>query len=101
MNWWKRWRLKRRIRKWVRYHSFLWVRYSRWYVGITNSPRLRKAQHANANGKKPRHWMVWDAGSCKNALAIERYFGAYGCGMKGGKVKGNAKRNSRFVYVYK
>lgn len=97
----KKWRIKREIRKWARKHSFLWINYSKWYVGITSNPNLRKAQHRSGKWFKPRYWQAWNAGSLGKARSIEKAFGELGIGMQGGKVLGNVRKSTVWVYVYK
>jgi len=91
----------RAIKNWVKDHSFLWVDYSNWYVGITGDPSGRKSRHNSDNLFNVGSWKSWDAESYSNARAIEKYFGGDGKGMYGGIVKGGANRRSKYVYVYK
>ena len=96
-----RYRIKRKIKRWVRAKSLFWIRYSKWYVGITNNPNLRLSQHRTGKLRKPRFFMAWDAESLFNARTIEKHFGQLGKGMKGGKALGNVRKTTHWVYVYK
>jgi hypothetical protein len=96
-----RYRIRRHIKRWLRTNSFGWVRYAKWYVGITNNPNLRLSQHKTGKWRKPRFFKAWDAASLLNARTIEKHFGQLGKGMAGGKVLGNVRKTTRWIYVYK
>ena len=93
--------IKWAISKWVSKHSFLFVHYPNWYVGITGNINHRKSNHNSNKIFSVSHWKAWDAGSYTNARSIEKFFGGNGKGMSGGIVKGGANWRSRYVYVYK
>jgi len=79
--------------------SFLYVDYSNWYIGITNDPSVRKAQHEYQKQLTAMHFQWWEAGSKDNALEIEEYF--QDAGMQDKKGAGGAKKNSTMVYIFK
>ncbi|TFH03171.1 MAG: hypothetical protein E4G77_01035 [Nitrosopumilus sp.] len=54
--------------------------YVLWTVGITDTPKIRKDQHAN-EGKDVRHWKDWSTVSEKDGRDIEERF--LDKGMKG------------------
>jgi len=47
--------------------------YVLWTVGITDTPKIRKDQHAN-EGKDVKHWKDWSTVSEKDGRDIEELF---------------------------
>ena len=87
-----------KIKRWMLKNSTAWVKYSNWYIGITNNPTARASAHRSANGHL-YFWKEYDAKSRRIAEAIETHF--HKKGMKEKDLKGGAKDDSRYIYVYK
>ncbi len=87
-----------KIERWVEKHSTAWVVYGNWYIGITNNPNARASAHKSANGHL-YFWNEYDARSRRIAEAIETRF--HNKGMKERDLKGGARDDSRYVYVFK
>jgi hypothetical protein len=68
--------------------------YVLWTVGITDTPKIRKDQHAN-EGKNVKHWKDWSTVSEKDGRDIEEHF--LDKGMKGDT--GN-DGSVRYVYIF-
>ena len=79
--------------------SFLYSMYKNWYIGITNDPAIRKAQHEYQKELTAMHFQWWEADSLDNALEIERHF--HDLKMQDKHGAGGAKKNSTMVYVFK
>jgi predicted GIY-YIG superfamily endonuclease len=88
----------REFEKWALKNSTGWIVYSNWYVGITNNPNARKSAHNSANGHL-YFWLEQNARSRRIAEAIETYF--HNKGMKEKDLKGGAKDDSKYIYIYK
>jgi hypothetical protein len=91
--------IKREIKAWVKHFSFLGVDYGRWYIGVTNNPKVRINAHRCKIKDEPYMWYAWYAYSKVNALAIERYF--HELGMLETSHPGGPAENTRYVYVFK
>lgn len=87
-----------KIKRWTLKKSVGWVVYEKWYIGITNNPNARATTHKSANGHL-YFWKEYNAKSRRIAEAIETYF--HKKGMKEKDLKGGAREDSRFIYVYK
>ena len=85
------------IERWVAENSTGRVVCENWYVGITNYPYARASAHQLADGQL-KFWKVYDAKSRRIAEAIETFF--HDKKMQGKDVKGGAKDDSRYIYVY-
>ncbi|HAT76217.1 MAG TPA: hypothetical protein DCS19_05075 [Flavobacterium sp.] len=89
-----------RIINWVKKNTIIEpADYSRWYVGVTNNPKVRKQGHKSKFGKEPYCFNPFYARTKNIALEIETYF--HQKGMKEKDLKGNVKENSWYVYVFK
>jgi len=69
-----------------------------WYVGITNDTDRRKAQH-KINNLGLKYWKTFEAENMEKANEVEAYFSKKGTINR--PSKNGAKRNSKFVYVFK
>lgn len=92
-------KIKKQIEKYVKENSNFFVDYSRWYIGVTNNPEIRKNQHKSLNNKEPNFWKHWYCYSKENALEIEKYF--HKKGMLETSKTGGVAEDSKYVYVYK
>lgn len=70
------------------------ITYSLWYIGVTDNPDERKAQHAN-EGSNVSLWQQWKTNSEQDGRDIEKYF--LDLGMKGGQGGGG---RAGYVYVF-
>ena len=70
-----------------------------WYVGITNNPMRREAEHKRAYGFNVRYYAVFYAHTKKIASQVEDYFAKKGTTNFPGS--SGAVEDSRWVYVFK
>lgn len=89
----------KQIEAYVKQNSTIYVNYSRWYIGVTNNPEIRKSQHKSLNNEEPYAWKHWYCYSKENALDIEKYF--HQKGMLETDKTGGVADDSKYVYVYK
>jgi len=76
------------------------IRYTNWYIGITNDATRRKTQHIKSKKLTDLvYFKHWDAESKEQAAIIERYF--QDKGMLDKKGTGGANDYSKYVYVFK
>jgi hypothetical protein len=68
--------------------------YNLWYIGITDDPERRKAEH-DAAGDNTKHWKCWKADTEAIARNVEKYF--IDKGMKGGTGGGE---HPTYVYIF-
>ena len=90
---------KTEIEKWVNSHSVGGSVYSKWYCGITNNPNIRKASHKYNIGIDPYFFNSWCMQSFRLSKALETSF--HNAGMLDKDLRGGAKENSWYIYVYK
>ena len=93
-----------KIEKWVSDYSIFGTNYGKWYVGVTNDPKIRRAAHNHVNkadllASSTFAWSVYDTGSVDLACAIETHF--HEKGMLDKDSKGGIKSSTKYVYVYK
>jgi predicted GIY-YIG superfamily endonuclease len=79
--------------------SDFYVRYSNWYIGITNNVKIRKAQHQKNKNIAALHFKAWNTDTKKNAIEIEKHFHALG--MRDKASIGGAKDSTTYVYIFK
>jgi len=79
--------------------SFIYAVYRNWYIGVTNNPNVRKAQHENQKQLTALHFQFWEADTKENALEVELYFHELGMLDKHGQ--GGIRNSSTVVYVFK
>ena len=96
--------IKGRIEKWIEQNSFLTKSYGNWYVGVTNSPDVRRRAHnyinnKNWGGSQTFAWVHFNAGSMTVACEIEKYF--HDKGLLDKDTKGGVRKTTTYVYVYK
>lgn len=89
----------RKIEYWVKKNSTISVVYGNWYVGVTNTPHIRKGQHKIKIETEPYFWQEYNARTKEIALAIESRF--HRKGMKESHKTGGVRAESKYVYVYK
>lgn len=82
----------------IRKNSFIYADNSRWYVGITNDIKRRKAEHLTENPFLSC-FASYYAGSMKIAAEIEAHFTQKGTLNASGSR--GATKESKWVYVYK
>jgi len=79
--------------------SFLISSYSNWYIGVSNNPLVRKAQHEYTKQLTAMHFQYWELDCKEDALEVEEYF--HDLGMADKKGAGGVRRNTTTVYVFK
>jgi hypothetical protein len=81
----------------IKENSYLQGNNHRWYVGITNDVKRRKAEHEAR--ETIHHFASYYAYTAKIASEIEDYFSRKGTANNVGSR--GANENSRWVYVFK
>ena len=100
MNGYKNGAIKRSIEKWIKENSTFFVMYENWYCGITKYPDdTRLKQHINKKNIEGLFFNIWETDSVEDANEIEVYFSDKG--TINSPSKAGAKKNSKYVYVYK
>ena len=94
---WKKRRVRRALRRFLRKHSLLRVRYRNWYVGVTNDFDRRMQAHTRQRGRTIQVHKAWKLRRAEDAAAVEKNF--LDRGMRG--AGGGWAADSRWVYVYK
>ena len=75
-------------------HPPLSQKYPSWYIGITDDPDERKADH-KSKGVDVSYWRSWPADSESIARRVERHF--LDLGMRGDTGGG---KTPKYVYIY-
>lgn len=88
-----------KILEWVKSNSTFFSDNSRWYCGITNNPNIRKAQHEATIKESPYFFKCWCVKSVRIAKALETSM--HNKGMLDKDIKGGARLNSWYIYVFK
>lgn len=71
---------------------------NKWYCGITNIEKRRKAEHLSKRGEVS-FWKCIDAGSTKKANEVEKYFSEKG--TLNAPHRNGAISTSRYVCIFK
>ena len=79
--------------------SFLFSSYSNWYIGVSNNPLVRKAQHEYSKQLTAMHFQYWELDRKEDALEVEEYF--HYLGMADKKGAGGVRSSTTTVYVFK
>jgi len=101
LNKWYLRKMRRKVFSYLKASSTCFIRYAKWYVGVTSNPEVRKQQHERRLKQSVRYFKAWKMKSVKAALELEKRIGQKGAGCKGGQVKGNATKASVYLYVFK
>ncbi len=80
-------------------NSTIWVKNSRWYVGITNDEDRRKKEHEIKNNAECRFWNCWNMRTKRLARALESALHKQGLLDKDSP--GNIKESTKHIYIYK
>lgn len=88
-----------KINRHISEHSLLNPDYSKWYVGVTNSPKRRRMEHDAEFGFGIQYYNVFYAFTKKTASQVEDFFAKKGTSNAASSC--GATDNNRWVYVYK
>lgn len=87
----------RKMRRYVRAKSLLYIEWDNWYVGVTNDIPKRLAAHRRRYGRDFAVVAHWTTASAQHAAAIEKHFLQLGMNGAGG----GWTSNSVHVYLIK